>query len=460
MQEKEELTLAEQIRTFLEQKQLLALRRRIKEERAADLAELFSELASEEQILIYRLLPKELAAEVLIEMSADMQKVLIDSFSDYELRQVLSELYSDDTADLVEEMPDNFVRRILNNCTPDMRREVNELLKYPEESAGSIMTTEYVRLKAAMTVEEAFAHIRGVAIDKETIYTCYVTDASRVLTGILSAKALLLADPAALVGDIMEENIVSVHTHDDREAVARMFDKYDFLALPVVDSDRHLVGIITVDDAIDVISEEVEEDFAKMAAITPNVEKPYLKLSVREIFLSRIPWLFLLMISATFTGLIITSFEAALAASVILTSFIPMLMDTGGNSGSQASVTVIRGISLGEIRFRDAFSVIWKELRVALLCALCLGAVNFGKILLIDRLLMGNPEVTLAVALVVSLTLAATVIVAKLIGCALPILAHKLGFDPAVMASPFITTVVDAVSLVVYFSIATSALNL
>ncbi len=460
MQEEKTVTLLEEVRRDLEEKKLLALRRRIEHEKAADIAELFEELNTEEQILIYRLLPKELAAEVLVEMSADEQKTLIDSFSDFELRQVLAELYSDDTADLVEEMPANFVRRILNNCPPDMRRSVNELLKYPEGSAGSIMTTEYVRLKADMTVSEAFDHIRSVAIDKETIYTCYVTDAYRILIGIVSAKTLLTSPVNARIGDIMEEDIVNVHTHDDREQVARLFDKYNFLALPVVDNDDRLVGIITIDDAMDVISEETEEDFAKMAAITPGSEKSYLHKSPFEIFLSRIPWLLLLMVSATFTGMIITSFERALAASVILTSFIPMLMDTGGNSGSQASVTIIRGLSLGEIRLGDILRVLYKELRVSFLCGITLSAVNFAKIMLVDGLLLDNPAITPLVALTVSLSLLVTILAAKLIGCSLPILAKRLGFDPAVMASPFITTLVDAISLVVYFSIATSILSL
>ena len=340
-----------------------------------------------------------------------------------------------------------------------MRRSVNELLKYPEGSAGSIMTTEYVRLSANMTVAEALSHIRKVAIDKETIYTCYVTDSARRLIGIVTARMLLIAPLDGTVGELMEENVISVGTHDEREAVARLFDRYNFLALPVVDGDGRLVGIITVDDAIEVLSEEVEEDFAKMAAIVPT-DRPYLRESPISIFLTRIPWLLLLMLGATFTGLIITSFERALAASVVLTAFIPMLMGTGGNSGSQASVTVIRGLSLGELSYRHAPVVLLKELCVSLLCGVTLAAVNFGKMMLFDGLLLGNAAVTPAVALAVSLALLATVVAAKLIGGFLPLFVGRIGLDPAVMAGPFITTLVDAVSLLVYFSVASALLGI
>ncbi len=458
--ETEEITLFEQVGELLSGRRFASLRELLEGELAADIAELLSELPEDDRLPVYRLLSKDLAAEVLVELAPDTQKELIDGFSDWELREVLSELYSDDTAALTEEMPDNFVRRILENCPPELRHSVNQLLQYPEGSAGSMMTTEYVRLKAEMTVDEAFSHIRRVAIDKETVYTCYVTSPDKKLLGIVSVKAMLLASPAAVIGEMMEENIVSVNTHDDREEVARLFDKYGYLALPVVDSGEHLVGIITVDDAMDVIGEEVEEDFSKMAAITPTPDIPYLRLAPFTLFKSRIPWLLLLMLGATFTGLIIASFESALAASVVLTAFIPMIMGTGGNSGSQASVTVIRGLSLGEIERGDAFRVFWKELRVSILCGVCLGAFNYGKMLLIDGLMMNNPDVTSMVALTVSITLCITVIAAKLIGCALPILAKRLGFDPAVMASPFITTAVDAISLLVYFAIAKSLLHL
>lgn len=444
---------------LLRERKLAALRARLGELLPQDIAELFPDFSEEERLLIYRLLPKEVAAEVLVELPSEGRRDLVAAFSDYELRRVLEELYADDTTELLDEMPANFVRRILRNCTPEMRRSVNELLSYPEGSAGSMMTTEYVRLSTTMTVGEALDHIREVALDKETVYTCYVTDAGRTLIGIVTARQLLIAPLDGVIGELMEENVVSVGTHDEREAVARLFDKYNFLALPVTDGDGRLVGIITVDDAIEVISEEVEEDFAKMAATTPT-DLPYLRESTLSIFLSRIPWLLLLMIGATFTGVIISSFESALAASVVLTAFIPMLMGTGGNAGSQASVTVIRGLSLGEIGYRNVLSVLFKELRVAILCGVSLAVVNFGKLLLIDGLLFGNPAVTPLVSLTVSLTLGVTVVAAKLIGALLPILAGRLGLDPAVMASPFITTIVDAVSLLVYFLLAGALLGI
>jgi magnesium transporter len=340
-----------------------------------------------------------------------------------------------------------------------MRKAVNELLKYPEDSAGSLMTTEFVRLKKNYTVEDSFDLIRHVGIDKETIYTCYVTDDKNHLIGFVTVKDLLLAPLQREIGDIMTEHVIAVNTLDDQEQIAMMFSKYDFIALPVVDNEERLVGIITVDDAIDVLQEETEEDFAKMAAITPN-DTEYLKTPVFRIWGSRVPWLLLLMISATFTGIIISKFESALAALPILTAFIPMLMDTGGNSGSQASVTVIRGISLGQVEFADTFRVIWKEIRVAVMCGVTLGIAAFGKVMLVDHLLMGKDDVSWTVAAVVAMTLFLTILCAKLIGCSLPLLAKKIGFDPAVMASPFITTIVDAVSLVVYFMISRQLLGL
>ena len=434
----ERTELLESIRTLLAARQLAALRHTLSERMAQDIAELFPDFEGEERLLIYRLLPKETAAEVLVELSSEDRRALVASFSDYELRRVLDELYADDTAALLDEMPANFVRRILKNCTPEMRRSVNELLSYPEGSAGSIMTTEYVRLSPTMTVGEALDHIRAVELDSETVYTCYVTDSGRILRGIVTARMLLIAPLDRVIGEMMEENVISCGTHEDRESVARLLDRYGFLALPVVDGDGRLVGIITVDDATKVINEEVEEDFAKMAAIVPT-DRPYLRESPFSIFLTRIPWLLLLMLGATFTGLIITSFEEALAASVVLTAFIPMLMGTGGNSGSQASVTVIRGLSLGEIGYRNTLSVAIKELAVSLLCGVSLAAVNFGKMLLVDRLLLGNVAVTPMVALAVSLALAVTVVLAKLIGGLLPLFVGRVGLDPAVMAGPFIT---------------------
>lgn len=392
-------------------------------------------------------------------MDSDKQELLINFFSDSQLKDVFDELYYDDTADIIEEMPANVVKRILKVVSPDMRKAVNELLKYPDDSAGSIMTTEFVRLKKSFTVEDSLDLIRSVGVNKETIYTCYVTDEKNHLIGIVTAKDLLLSELTESISEIMEENVISVNTLEDTEEIVLMFGKYDFLALPVVDKENRLVGIITVDDAIDVMQEETEEDFSKISAITPS-DTEYLKTSVLKLWASRIPWLMILMISATFTGMIISKFESALAVLPILTAFIPMLMGTGGNAGSQASVTVIRGISLGQVEFRDFFRVLWKECRVSILCGIVLGIAAIGKVMLVDNLLMGNPEVTIFVALVVGLTLFATIVSAKLIGCALPLLAKKTGLDPAVMASPLITTLIDTVSLLVYFYFASLILNI
>ena len=425
---------------------------------AADIAGVCTELG-EKVPLVFRLLPKELAAEVFVELDSDEQELLISSFSNTELKEVLDELYLDDTVDIVEEMPANVVKRILRHSDPEMRKSINEILKYPEDSAGSIMTTEYVDLKAHMTVEDALKRIRRTGPDKETINVCYVVDEGRHLIGLLTIRTILLAEEDDVIGDIMERHLIAVQTLDDQEAVARALSKYDFLALPVVDKENRLVGIVTVDDAIDVLQEEVTEDIEKMAAILPS-DKPYLKTSTIETYKARIPWLLLLMISATFTGQIIASFENALAAATILTAYIPMLMDSGGNCGSQASVTVIRGLSLGEIGFSDIFRVIWKELRVAVVCGLTLSAANFAKLMLVDRMLFHNPAVTIPVAAVICCTLVCTVVCAKLVGCTLPLLAKRVGFDPAVMASPFITTIVDAISLLIYFRFASALLGI
>ncbi|HIQ80699.1 MAG TPA: magnesium transporter [Candidatus Scatavimonas merdigallinarum] len=434
------------ILSLLEQKKYATLRDILTTIKPVDIAALFDDMQEDALPLLFRLLPKELAAETFVEMDEDAQELLIHGFSDTELKEVVDELYVDDAVDLIEEMPANVVKRILQQADPDTRKMINEILKYPDDSAGSIMTTEYVSLRPNMTVLDAIKRIRRTGVDKETIYTCYVTKENRKLIGILSIKTLLLSDEDDVVEDIMETNVISVNTLDDQEAVAQMFNKYDFLAIPVVDRENRLVGIVTVDDAIDVMQEEATEDMEVMAAITPT-DKPYMKTSVFETWRKRVPWLLILMISATFTGMIITSFEDALAAQVALTAFIPMLMDTGGNSGSQTSVTIIRGLSLGEIEFRDMPRIIWKECRVAVLCGVTLAAANFVKLMLFDR-------VGASIAMVVCLTLIATVIVAKVIGCTLPMLAKKVGFDPAVMASPFITTAVDAISLLVYFQIA------
>ncbi len=417
----------------------------------SDLARVLEDVEEDRIPLIFRLLPKELAAETFVEMEPDAQELLIRGFSDNELKEVVDELYVDDAADLVEEMPANVVKRILKQADPEMRKSINQILRYPENSAGSLMTTEYVSLRPNMTVEEAILRIRRQGVDKETIYTCYVTASDRRLLGLVTVKDLLLAtDDEMKITDIMLTNLLYVNTHTDQEEVAHMLAKYDFLALPVVDGEDRMVGIVTFDDAMDVMEEETTEDMEIMGGMLPS-EKTYMRSSVAELFRNRIPWLMLLMVSATFTGLIITAFEGALSAQVALTAFIPMLMGTGGNSGSQSSVTVIRALSLDELRFGDIGRVLWKELRTAILCGVALALVCFAKIWLVDRLLMGNENVTLMVDAVVCLTLAVTVICAKLVGCSLPMLAKILKLDPAVMASPFISTIVDALSLLVYF---------
>ena len=438
------------ILSMLESKKYLALRDVLSTMYPADIAEIFVELEPRQIPLLFRLLPKEIAAEAFSEMESDAQEVLIQGFSDNELKSLLDELYADDAAELVEEMPASVVKRILRHATPEMRRDINQILRYPENSAGSLMTTEYVTLRPQMTVEESILRIRRQGVDKETIYTCYVTK-GRKLLGIVTVKDLLLCDDdETRVENIMLTNLISVNTHTDQEEVAKMFAKYNFLALPVVDMENRMVGIVTFDDAMDVLEEETTEDIELMGGMLPS-EKTYLKSSVWELFKNRIPWLLLLMISATFTGMIITSFEGALAAQAALTAYIPMLMGTGGNSGSQSSVTVIRALSLGELDWDDLPRVIWKEIRTAVLCGLALAVVCFGKIWLIDRLLLGNTQITLMVDAVVCLALAVTVLAAKLVGAVLPIGAKLLHLDPAVMASPFITSIVDALSLLVYF---------
>ena len=425
----------------------------------SDIASVFDELEEERLPLLFRLLPKELAAETFVEMEPEAQELLIRGFSDSELREVLDELYVDDAVDIVEEMPANVVRRILSQADPQMRKEINEILRYPENSAGSIMTTEYVSRRPGMTVEESILRIRRTGVDKETIYTCYVTR-DRTLVGLVTVKDLLLAkDDEMTIEEIMETNVISVNTLTDQEEVAQMFSKYNFLALPVTDAENRMVGIITFDDAMDVMADEATEDMEIMGGMTPS-DKTYLRSTVFDLFRHRIPWLLLLMVSATFTGLIITGFETALSAQVALTAFIPMLMDAGGNSGSQSSVTVIRALSLDEVEFSDLAWIVWKEIRTAVLCGITLAAACFVKILLIDRLALGNDKITVMVALVVCITMALTVLVAKVIGCSLPMFAKKLGFDPAVMASPFITTIVDAISLLVYFGVAHLLLHL
>ena len=427
----------------------------------ADIAGIFNSLEDKRIPLMFRLLPKELAAETFVEMEPEDQALLIRGFSDNELKEVLDELYVDDAVDIVEEMPANVVRRILAQVDPEMRKSINQILRYPENSAGAWMTTEYVSLQPDMTVEESILRIRRQGVDKETIYTCYVMTKDRKLMGIVTVKDLLLAeDDEMLISDLMlDTELISVTTHTDQEEVARIFSKYDFLALPVVDKENRMVGIVTVDDAIDVMEEEATEDIELMGGMLPS-ENTYLRSSVWELFKNRIPWLLFLMLSATFTGMIINSFEGALAAQVALTAFIPMLMGTGGNSGSQSSVTIIRALSLDEVEFADLPRVVWKEIRTAVLCGLALAAVCFVKIWLVDRLLFNNPDISLMVDAVVCLAMFVTVLLAKTVGAVLPMVAKVLKLDPAVMASPFITSIVDALSLLVYFLFATMLLGI
>ena len=448
----EEIRDLEIIRELLETRQYTNLRQKVAEINTADVAAILEEMEEEELLKVFRILPKSMAADVFSYLEVDHQQMIITSLSDKEAANIIDNLMADDATDLLEEMPANVVKKLLANASADTRRDINHLLRYPEDSAGSIMTVEYVDLKENMTVQDAINRIRQVGVDSETINICYVLDAKRTLVGTVALRYLLITPPDAVIGEMMHENVVFINTMMDQEEVARQFQKYDFTAMPVVDNENRLVGIITVDDIVDILQEEATEDIEKMAAIVPT-DKPYMKTTVFETWKKRIPWLLLLMISATFTGSIITSFEDALSACVVLTAYIPMLMDTGGNAGGQASVTIIRGLSLNEIEFKDAFKVVWKEARVAVLCGLTLAAANFVKLLLFDR-------VTIAVAAVVCLTLVAAVFIAKIIGCLLPMLAKKIGFDPAVMASPFITTIVDALSLLIYFSIATAIMHI
>ena len=421
-----------------------------------DIAAIFENLQDEKMPILFRILPKELAAETFVEMDDETQEFLIHGFSDSELKEVVDELFVDDAVDLIEEMPANVVKRILRQADKDMRKQINELLKYPEDSAGSIMTTEFIVLRPDMTAEMAIKRIRRTGVDKETIYTCYVTDANNKLIGITTVKDLLLAEDDELVKSIMEENVISVTTLADQEQVAQMFSNYNFLALPVVDNENRLVGIVTIDDAIDVIQEEATEDIEKMAAVLPS-DKPYMKTSVFGLYKKRAPWLLILMLSATFTSAIISSFEAVLANVLILSSFIPMITGSGGNAGSQSSVSVIRALSLGEIQFKSIFLVLWKEFRVSILCGITLAAANFVKLLLFD---LHGQENAFMIALVISLTLVGTIIMAKLVGSSLPLLASKVGFDPAVMANPLISTVCDSLSLLIYFGVAKLILHL
>lgn len=448
----EDIKEVEVIEELLLSKQYTKIRQALSEMNEADIATVLEEMEKEDMLKVFRILPKDLAAEVFAYMDVDNEQYVITSLSDKDAGIIVDNLMADDAADLLDEMPANMVKRILANASPETRRDINHLLRYPESSAGSIMTVEFVDLRESLTVAEAIDRIRKLGMDSETINNCYVLDNRRKLIGTVALRYLLLHKADEIIGDFMNENIISIHTLMDQEEVTELFKKYDFTSMPVVDNENRLVGIITVDDIMDIMEEETTEDIELMNAILPG-DKPYMKTSVFETWKNRIPWLLLLMISATFTGKIITSFEDALSTYVVLTAFIPMLMDTGGNAGGQASATIIRGLSLNDIEFRDIFKVLWKELRVALLCGLTLAACNFAKLIWFDR-------VGMTVAFVVCATLVAAVVIAKLVGCALPMAAKKIGFDPAVMASPFITTIVDALSLLIYFDIATAMLHL
>ncbi len=448
----EEIRETERLKKLLDSKQYTRLRQALEEELEADIAATLEEMEEEDMRKIFRILPKSQAAEVFSYLDVKAQQSIITSLSDKDAGLIMDNLMADDAADLMDEMPANVVKRILANASPETRRDINHLLRYPEDSAGSIMTVEYVDLKENLTVQEAIERIRKVGLDSETVNICYVLDSGRRLIGTVSLRYLLLHESDEVIGAFMNENVVSINTMMDQEDVAELFKKYDFTAMPVVDNENRLVGIITVDDIMDIMEEEATEDIEKMNAILPG-DKPYMRTGVLETWKNRIPWLLLLMISATFTGGIITSFEDALQSYVVLTAFIPMLMDTGGNAGGQASATIIRGLSLNDIAFSDVFRVIWKEIRVAVLCGMTLAACNFVKLMLFDK-------VSLTVAAVVCLTLLVVVVIAKTVGCTLPMAAKRLGFDPAVMASPFITTIVDALSLMIYFRIASSLLHI
>ena len=440
------------LNNFIENKQYTRLRQELSEFNDADIAIFLEELESEELLKMFRILPKNLAADVFSYLSIDSQQIIITALSDKEASNIINNLMADDATDLIEEMPANIVKKLLANAKPDVRRDINHLLRYPEDSAGSIMTVEFIDLKDTLTVEEAINRIRKLGVDSETINVCYVLDKMRTLIGTIGLRKLLLSESQEIISDIMNDNIIVAYTLMDQEEVAHQFQKYDFTTMPVVDNEYRLVGIITVDDVVDIMQEETTEDMEKMAAILPT-DKPYMKTGIIETWKKRIPWLLLLMISATFTGKIIAYYESALHAYTILTAFIPMLMDSGGNAGGQASVTIIRGLSLNEINYKDWLKIVWKESRIAILCGLTLAAANFVKLLWFDR-------VGLQVAMVICITLIATIIIAKIVGCMLPMIAKKIGFDPAVMASPFITTIVDALSLIMYFSVATHILNI
>ena len=443
----------EELSGLLDAQRMKALQNRLEEMNEFDVAEFLTEVDTQRMPMVFRLLSKGKAAEVFANLEAPEQELIINSITDSELGAIIEDLYVDDAVDMMEELPANVVKRVMRTATRETRNLINQYLKYPENSAGSIMTAEFVDLKKYMNVREAIARIRRIGEDKETIYTCFVTSADRKLEGVVSVKDLLLNDDETVVGDIMDTNVVFCMTQDDQEEAAEKISDYDLMALPVTDREGRLVGIVTVDDVIDVMEKEATEDFEIMAAMTPS-DKPYSRTGAFDIWKNRVPWLLFLMLSATFTTMILNSFEEALAVQTVLIGFVPVIMGTGGNSGAQSSTAIIRSISLGDTEPADVLRVVWKEWRVSILCGVSLAAVNFVKMLLVDRLLMNNPEVTVTVALTVSLAIVLTVMFAKVVGSSLPILAEKIGVDPAVVATPLITTISDAVSLLIYLEIA------
>ncbi len=448
----EKTTTIDTLITLLAEKKYSVLRETLSSMNVADIAAIMDEMENEDSLKMFRILPKSMAADVFANLELDDQQYIIQSLSDKEASSIIDNLMADDATDLLEEMPANIVKRLLRNASPETRADINHLLRYPEDSAGSIMTVEYVDLREDMTVADALTRIRRIGLDSETINVCYVLDKERMLKGTVALRYLLIKNPDEIIGEIMNENVISIGTMMDQEEAAHMFQKYGFTTMPVVDNENRLVGIITIDDVVDILEEEATEDMEKMAAMLPS-DKPYFKTGVLDTYKKRMPWLLLLMVSATFTGAIIMHYQNALAGYVVLTAYIPMLMDTGGNAGSQASVSIIRGLSLGEIEFKEIFKAIWKEIRVAAMCGATLAAANFVKLMVLDH-------VGVQIAGIICVTLVLVVIFAKLIGCTLPLLADKVGFDPAVMASPLITTIVDAISLSVYFMLATHLLHI
>ncbi|WP_427337752.1 magnesium transporter [Caloranaerobacter sp. DY30410] len=444
--------MKERITKLINEKRYVEAKKEVTKLNVVDIAELLEELDKNSYLILFRILPKDMAAEVFSYLSYEQQRYIIDSITDKEIKNIVDELFFDDMIDIIEEMPANVVKKILKNTKEEERLLINQFLNYPENSAGSLMTIEYVDLKKEMTVKEAIEHIKKTGVDKETIYTCYVTDKNRKLEGLVSLRKLVISDDDKTVDEIMERDIIYVNTHDDQEEIAYLFKKYDLMAIPVVDKEGRLTGIITIDDIVDVIEQENTEDFQKMAAMSPS-EEEYLETSTLSLAKHRITWLLILMISATFTGSIIRRFEEVLQSVVILAAYIPMLMDTGGNAGAQASTLIIRGMALGEIEIKDILKVIWKELRVSTVVGVILSLVNFMRIYFIDK-------VSLKVAITVCSTLFFTVVLAKIVGAMLPIGARKLKLDPAIMASPLITTIVDAVALILYFSMASWIMGL